>query len=146
LFPAPARLGREHVAAAARIDAASSPEPWTESQFEAELEKSHAHFWVVIDGNEVAAFGGFWLQGDWADIPNIAVHPGLRRRGHGKRLLGFLCEAARHLGARRITLDVRDNNAAARALYQSLGFAETSRRKKFYGGGTDAVLMEKTLS
>jgi ribosomal protein S18 acetylase RimI-like enzyme len=60
-------------------------------------------------------------------------------------LLEFLCGRARDLGARRIGLDVREDNAPARALYVSAGFVETRRRKKFYGGAVDALLMEKPL-
>jgi [ribosomal protein S18]-alanine N-acetyltransferase len=47
-------------------------------------------------------------------------------------------------GAKRVYLEVRPSNLAARALYGSLGFAETGVRPRYYGD-EDALLMTLDL-
>ena len=91
---------------------------------------------------------------DEADVINIAVTVAARRRGHGASLLE---DGIRRLGARgirRLQLDVRESNAAARALYPRCGFREDGRRPAYYpsaraAGGSgereSAVLMSRDL-
>jgi N6-L-threonylcarbamoyladenine synthase/protein kinase Bud32 len=49
--------------------------------------------------------------------------------------------AAAELGARRVTLEVRSENAAAIALYESVGLGAVGTRPGYYGYGQDAVIM-----
>jgi ribosomal protein S18 acetylase RimI-like enzyme len=58
-----------------------------------------------------------------AHIAQVVVDPTERRQGLGRRLLLAASSRAASLGAKRITLIVNDQNAAARALYASLGFS-----------------------
>ena len=51
-----------------------------------------------------------------------------------------LIEAAVEQGARHLTLEVRTANAAARALYSSLGMAPVGIRPQYYGDD-DALIM-----
>jgi ribosomal protein S18 acetylase RimI-like enzyme len=60
--------------------------------------------------------GQTWL------ISNMAVHPEYRRRGIGQALMEASVDWVRSRGAHWITLEVRDDNAAAKSLYQHLGF------------------------
>jgi ribosomal protein S18 acetylase RimI-like enzyme len=57
-------------------------------------------------------------------IAQVAVDPGLRRSGLGRRLVTQVCRAAAAAGAREVTLVVDERNEAARALYASLGFED----------------------
>jgi ribosomal-protein-alanine N-acetyltransferase len=76
---------------------------------------------------------------DEAEILTIAVRPGQQRRGHGRRLME---EALRKLYRERIGtcfLEVDGGNAAAMALYRSLGFEPVGERKGYYAkAGGDA--------
>jgi len=60
------------------------------------------------------------------------VAPNWQRAGVAAGLLEGLARAARRGDAKRIFLDVAEDNEAARALYQKLGFAEVGRRKRYY--------------
>jgi len=60
-------------------------------------------------------------QGAWG-IANVVTHPRFRRRGIARRLVVAAIDAARRRGAPRVLLQVRDDNAPARHLYESLGF------------------------
>lgn len=63
------------------------------------------------------------------DIPELglAILEPYRRRGLGRALMVALIERARAEGIRALSLSVEDDNAAARALYASLGFVTVGR-------------------
>jgi len=57
-------------------------------------------------------------------IDFVGVDPELRGRGYGERLVRAGIDALRARGCGRISLTVREDNPAARALYRRLGFQE----------------------
>jgi ribosomal-protein-alanine N-acetyltransferase len=69
---------------------------------------------------------------DELHINSLAVDERWRQQGIARRLLvGVLAEAVR-AGARTATLEVRESNAAARALYEGLGFHVEGVRRDYY--------------
>jgi N-acetylglutamate synthase len=52
-----------------------------------------------------------------------------RRRGHGRALCSVLLAWAAERGATRCYVQVLDDNAAAIALYESMGFTTTHRAR-----------------
>ena len=80
-----------------------------------------------------------------ADMMNVAVSPAYRRQGIGRALVLALCEALKtRMQATVLTLEVRDSNAAAIALYQGFGFEEVGRRKNYYDlPKEDALILTK---
>lgn len=131
---------------AVRAISAASPASagWSQAQFEAEAGSPRALFLVAGEG-EPAGYVVAWVVGDEAQILDVAVHPGRRRRGLGRALLTALAGAARARGCRRMTLEVSAANPAARALYERFGFKVVGGRPKFYNDGADAVLMDLNL-
>ena len=80
------------------------------------------------------------------EIARIAVAKELQRQGVASTLLDELETLCKSRGVRKILLDVRAGNAAARALYTKAGFAEDGIRQRFYDDPTeDAVLMSRTV-
>ena len=63
---------------------------------------------------------------------NLTVAPLVQRAGHGQALMQRLLAIARARADAALWLEVRLSNAAARSLYQRLGFAEVSRRRFDY--------------
>ena len=59
-------------------------------------------------------------------LPQVAVHPKRRREGLAQRLVDEACRAAAARGVKQATLLVADSNANARALYEKMGFVDTS--------------------
>jgi [ribosomal protein S18]-alanine N-acetyltransferase len=99
--------------------------------------------WVI---EENAAVRGFLAAGateeEW-EIENLAIAVAARRQGLGTRLLGEFVDTARREGAKRVFLEVRESNRAARALYAKWGFVETGRRRLYYRDpDEDAVLYQ----
>ena len=82
---------------------------------------------------------------DEGEIANVAVSPERRGQGLGKRLMDWLEERAKSLGAEKLFLEVRVSNAPALALYNGCGFEPLAVRKKYYPDGEDALVMTKKL-
>jgi ribosomal protein S18 acetylase RimI-like enzyme len=75
------------------------------------------------------------------NIHDLAVVPGYRGRGIGRRLLGRVEQHARALGCCKLTLEVLAENAPAQALYRAVGFDNLAE-----GGGAARVwFLEKRL-
>ena len=87
---------------------------------------------IVLEEEVIQAFLVASAIGDDWEIENVAVLPAARRRGLGTRLLGEFLDLARAQGARRVLLEVRESNAAARALYEKWAFVAQGRRPGYY--------------
>jgi ribosomal-protein-alanine N-acetyltransferase len=80
-----------------------------------------------------------------AEVQSIAVAKPAQRHGIARRLLGELVAVLKERRITEVMLEVRESNRAARALYFSLGFAETGRRKGYYyEPKEDAVLLSRS--
>jgi ribosomal-protein-alanine N-acetyltransferase len=114
-----------------------------------------AAFAALLDQPGVFAAGtpdGFILMrvvADEAEVLTLAVRPGARGAGLGGRLTDDGVAGAMARGARRIFLEVAEDNAAARAVYARRGFAEAGRRPRYYaradGSRRDALLLVLNL-
>lgn len=102
--------------------------------------------WTPDDAQRgIRAYCAFQLAADEVHVHNLAVVPGERRRGLGRRLLALTLDIAAREGARAAHLEVRAGNAAARALYRAMGFEETGVRRAYYSAPEeDAVLLSRT--
>ena len=83
---------------------------------------------------------------DVADLDRIAVDAHARGNGVGRVLLAAATTDASQRGAHRMLLEVAVDNESAVALYRSAGFVEIHRRRGYYPGGRDAIVMELGLS
>lgn len=137
----PARLAAIHAEAFAGPDDA----PWSAAAFADLLDQPGV---FALDSAD-----GFILMravADEAEILTLAVRPAARRAGLGARLVGEGVLAAAARGAARFFLEVAEDNAAARALYEKAGFAEAGRRPGYYAGAggrrRDALLLALNLT
>ena len=78
-------------------------------------------------------------------IVTLDVDPAERRRGLGTLLMQTAEEQMKQEGAGVMSLEVAQNNAAARRFYCGLGFVSRGRIAKYYGGRVDAEVMEKAI-
>ncbi|MBK8870095.1 MAG: ribosomal protein S18-alanine N-acetyltransferase [Elusimicrobia bacterium] len=136
------RARREDLDVLLDIERRSFDVPWTWGEMEEEFQLDYSRPWVAEQDGRVVAFGIHWLIAGESQLADIAVHPDFQRRGLGRRMMDVLLDDARALGMKKMTLEVRAENAAAIDLYLNLGFVETSRRPRYYEDRHDAVLME----
>lgn len=116
---------------------------WGASLLEGAIADPHQAVLITTSGD---AYGVVRGSGDTADLDRIAVLPGVRRLGVGRTLLDALVGHATAAGAERLLLEVAVDNAGAIALYAATGFVEIHRRRRYYPGGVDAVVMERPLA
>ena len=122
-----------------------SPSPWTVAQIAAlpEQKQYRPRLCRAADG-ELLGWSCLLLAADEAELLKIAVAPTRRRHGIGRALVADAAVGAIQAGARRLFLEVRERNQAARALYANAGFTETGRRKGYYHQPPDdALVLEK---
>lgn len=103
--------------------------------------------WVVDDSGVLHGFLVARFDAGECELENLVVAAPVRRRGLGSRLLQVLLATGRERQLKRILLEVRESNRAARALYQRFGFQENGRRKAYYSQPReDAILLALILN
>ena len=80
-----------------------------------------------------------------ARIYSVVVAPAARGQRWGERLVTAMEAAAAASGCDRATLEVRADNAAARALYARLGYHEALALPGYYEDGADGLRLLKPL-
>jgi [ribosomal protein S18]-alanine N-acetyltransferase len=89
------------------------------------------------------------VAGDECEVLALGVIPADRRTGVAGAILDAALANASGRGARRVFLEVAEDNRAALGLYSVHGFAHVGRRAGYYGGaaGTkgDALILSRDL-
>jgi ribosomal-protein-alanine N-acetyltransferase len=130
------------------IEALAYPFPWARTLFEDCLNKPSYTCWVFEYNN---LFSGYLISSSAAGeahILNLCIHPNLQGQGWGRKLLAEAEWIAKQHRADTCFLEVRVSNHAALYLYESSGYNEIGRRKKYYpakAGREDAVVMAKAF-
>ena len=122
--------------------------PWTRDMYEGEFERSREDVVLLAarDGGANGRLVGGALAariGDCWHVMNVLVDPIARGRGIASRLVVDVLARTEALGAGEgWTLEVRDGNDAAIALYERHGFETVGRRPGYYEDtGDDALVM-----
>ncbi len=134
-------LKKDMLPALLRLEQACFEHPWTEAMFKGDLSNPLTVYRAVIKKGVPVAYMGMWCVADEGQITNVAVHPDYRRQGLAKLLIFAMMEEARKKGLTCLTLEVREHNQAAICLYETMGFHQVGRRKGYYEGKEDALLM-----
>lgn len=136
--------------ALAALHARCFPEAWDEAAMRRLVAAPACLALVACDGASIAGFVIAFCTAGEAEVLSIGVAPERRRAGLALQMMGSLIEAAEEARAERMFLDVAPSNQAALALYRSLGFENTGRRRGYYackdgGQPEDALIMSRDL-
>ena len=132
-----------HAEALALIHARAFPpgERWGADAIALQLGLPGAFGWISPGGGMILAR----VAADEAEILTLAVEAAAQRRGIGGALLGCTIETAYRRGAISMFLEVAEWNRAALALYAQHGFVEVGRRRAYYAGRADALVLRAAI-
>ena len=134
----------------AQLHAASFHRGWGEGEFESMIAERNTLVHRLRLGRKTIGFAVSRMGADEAEILSIAVDEAWRGRGLSRDLLITHLGHLAGRGVRRIFLEVEENNAPARRLYERTGFAVVGRRERYYRGADgeqlNALLMRRDLS
>ena len=136
----------EHLNAVLEIEREGFADPWDRRDFEDALNRDNRYCPIYLCGERVVVYAvGFVVASEY-HLANLAVHPGLRRRGLGQRFLEAVMERLPGRNVQIVTLEVRVSNRSAIGLYGKLGFRTVAIRRGYYRStGEDALVMLKAL-
>jgi len=125
------------------IERTSFRTPWPADAYTHELKENRLATYIVAKQEDrLVGYAGMWVILDEAHITTIAVELAFRGQHIGERLLVGLIDAGVERGARWMTLEVRNSNLTAQALYRKYGFREIGTRKGYYSDNReDAIVM-----
>ena len=103
---------------------------------------------VVLTARAAHALLGFALMRfgeERAHLNLLAVEPAARRHGIARALLTWLEESALTAGTFTVGLELRAQNAAARAFYAALGYEECGEIPGYYQGVETALRLRRDV-
>lgn len=142
--------GTDRAAEIASLHAKLFDPAWDEESCKRTLDHPASTAFVVVVGHPKVTAGFILgqLAADEAEILSLGVASEYQRHGLGRRLVDGLARAVSRAEAKRLFLEVADDNAAALALYRRAGFVESGRRKAYYQrktGAADALTLALAL-
>lgn len=140
------RMTLDDLRAVLRIETLSFSTTWPHDAFASEIKDNRLAYYFVGRLGEgrsgpIVAYGGIWVILEDSHITTIAVHPDMRGRKYGERMLQHLLREAITHGASWITLEVRESNTLAQALYRKYGFTVVSTRRAYYSDNNESALV-----
>ena len=130
-----------------RIESRIYDFPWNLNVFRSCFGSGYEGCVIELD-RRIVGYGIMLIAAAECHLVNLCVDLRFQGRGLGRSLLRSMLSHAASLGAKRAILEVRPSNSAARSLYLSENFGETSLRKNYYptaAGREDALVLAKLL-
>lgn len=131
-----------------RIEQSVQAYPWSLVNFTDALNSGYVCRVDELDG-EICSYVVLMMGVDEAELLTIGVAASQQRRGFGRGMLNGMLAMAQDKNMQRVFLEVRASNAAAIALYRTVGFSEVGLRRGYYQnkqGSEDAVVMALDLT
>ena len=129
----------------ANLESQVFSDPWSESSV---LDNAHSDNYLIMcakEDEDLLGYVIYMLLGEEAELLRIAVKEEARNRGIASQLLdimvGQIADEAKEV--KSLFLEVRENNVAARKLYEKTGFGEVGMRKNYYSNPTENAIIYK---
>lgn len=138
-------MNADHLDEVAELERICFSTPWSRKSLAEELDNALSAFLVAEDENgAVVGYAGLHVVLDEGYITNVAVRPERRRQGIAGQLLQVFLNFAQANNLAFLTLEVRESNYDAIALYGTRGFRGVGRRKNYYEHPKeDAIIMTR---
>ena len=119
---------------------------WTPKQVAKAIRSPDTVAIIAGIGKATPGFAMMHFGDENAHLNLLAVEPAYRRCGIAKDLLDWLDASCLVAGIRRVSLEVRANNAGAIRFYHAMGYASGERIPRYYCGQETALRMTRTIS
>ena len=133
------RLDITRVAEIHAIEIRGYPYPWSDKIMRDSFKAGTACWGLLAADGRVLAYAFFSMAVGEAQLLNLCVDPDHQGKGLARALMQHLMTLAREEFCTILLLEVRRSNAAARHLYESLGFNTLGVRKGYYPNGAGAT-------
>ena len=134
-------MNESHVKQVAELEKICFSDPWSENSVASELNNPLSVWLVAEENGIVCGYVGSQTVLDETDMMNIAVHPDFRRKGIAAALIAELVRLLKERGSRILRLEVRESNAPAISLYETMGFTQLGLRKNYYRNPKENALI-----
>lgn len=130
------------VALLTALESACFHDPWREGDIRSHLGGATAVSLLCFNqaSEAVGYLFGSCLPPE-GEVFRIGVLPSARGGGIGRIIMSSFLDLLNRAGADVCFLEVRESNAAARALYTSVGFETVGLRKNYYKNPTEHALV-----
>lgn len=135
------KMNASHTAQVAELEQQCFSMPWSENAIQGELSNPLSLWIVAVEGDSVVGYVGSQAVMGEADMMNLAVSADYRRQGIAENLVQKLIRDLRDQNVTCLTLEVRQSNCAAIALYEKLGFIQVGCRPNYYSNPKETALI-----
>jgi ribosomal-protein-alanine N-acetyltransferase len=142
------KTGAEAADDLARVHARCFDPAWDAATFRRLMAHDGTFALIARAGNEPSGFALVRIAGGESELLSLGVVPASRRGGLARRLVAAALDRAGIAGATVLVLEVAEDNAAARGLYDAFAFEPVGRRVRYYSrpdGAVDAITMRRRL-
>ncbi len=127
------------------IERRAFPTPWSLSMFVLELSKPSGICLAAVQNGRLVGYLVCSRYDTVWHVMNVAVDPARRREGIASTLMTHLFDTADR-PHEQYTLEVRESNDGAIALYERFGFRGAGHRRAYYHDNReDALIMWRTV-
>ena len=137
-------MEQSHIEQIAEMEKICFSDPWSVNSITAEFHNPLSLWLVAVKDEKVVGYVGSQSVLGWSDMMNLAVLPEFRRMGIGETLVNELIVRLKEKKNVCLTLEVRESNQSAIALYEKMGFVEVGKRPNYYHNPREnALIMRK---
>ena len=136
----------EHIKAIAEIEKSTFTHPASENALKMFVEGNDAFCVVLLEDGDLGSYCTVTTVLDEAQIINVATAEQYKRQGCADAVISGVIDECKRRDIVSISLEVRESNVPAIALYEKLGFVVAGKRKNFYTDPREnALVMIKNL-
>ena len=126
------KLNAKDAPLAAVLEAECFSRPWSKNAFEQAFEDDNYYYLGMFDNEKMIGMAGIIVSFDTGEVTNVAVSKKYRRQGIAYKIIQELITCGKNAGVSIFTLEVREHNESAIALYEKTGFEFVGKRPGFY--------------
>ncbi len=120
--------------------------PWSEAMFSEEIKGHYAYVLQKDENEEIIGYLSGWKLLDEFTITNIGITGNFQRMGFCTKLVKFIISKLLYEKCFKFTLEVRESNQKAIALYEKIGFEQIGLRGNYYRDPVEnAVIMRLNM-